>query len=262
MFFNFLGYRRGIARVSPKAMCFSSKMCQDKPLPPPDLPPLPPPDLPPCAGECGESISDFNESVLKGWCKSCFDRELALRLTKPEGEAEFSTPSPKKAFSSPPVDDGQEQSGAQEPTFAWSRRTRESEQVWFSRVQGHLDGSRKRKREEYLVDWRERLTEKEKAAFRSRVSQLRDGELGTSRSVSDEPFLRQDEAQPIGDEVQPMEVDATAESFPARKLALAEDRWNGCLNLPTNLFELFPPVFSPLISFVDAGFIVVSSVHV
>ena len=165
MFFNFLGYRRGIARVSPKAMCFSSKMCQDKPLPPPDLPPLPPPDLPPCAGECGESISDFNESVLKGWCKSCFDRELALRLTKPEGEAEFSTPSPKKAFSSPPVDDGQEQSGAQEPTFAWSRRTRESEQVWFSRVQGHLDGSRKRKREEYLVDWRERLTEKEKAAF-------------------------------------------------------------------------------------------------
>ena len=200
-------------------------MCQEPPLTPPDLPPLPPPNLPPCGGECGEGISDANESVLKGWCKSCFDRELALRLEKPEGEALLSTPSPKKSFSSPAGDDGQEQSGAQEPTFAWSRRHRESEQVWYGRVQGHLDGSRKRKRQDYLEDWRQRLTDQEKAAFRSRVAQLRHGEPGSSQSVSDEPFLPQDDVAPVGDEVQPMEVDATAESLPAEKLAPSEDWW-------------------------------------
>lgn len=83
----------------------------------------------------------------------------------------------------------------------------------------------KRKRQDYLEDWRQRLTDQEKAAFRSRVAQLRHGEPGSSQSVSDEPFLPQDDVAPVGDEVQPMEVDATAESLPAEKLAPSEDWW-------------------------------------
>ena len=60
--------------------------------------PLPPPEEPPpcanlCAGGCLAEVKEHNASALPKWCKSCFDRELQIRIgSTPASDDKFTTP--------------------------------------------------------------------------------------------------------------------------------------------------------------------------
>ena len=83
--------------------------------PPVPAPALPPPDDQPqpilCA-ECGKAIVDDNKSCLPSYCQPCFQINVAKSREAAKGSRDI-----------------------EEPSSGWLKQHRESEQVWFARVE-------------------------------------------------------------------------------------------------------------------------------
>ena len=113
--------------------------------------------------QCGKTLD--NRSCLPKYCLACFQRNLDERLAAEPALtlSEPATPGTLQAEADLPMRDS-------EPECGWPRRKRESEQCWYARVQAHLDGPDKRKKQKaYMSTWRSSMTEADRRAWKDGI---------------------------------------------------------------------------------------------
>jgi hypothetical protein len=99
------------------------KVDEEPPLPPPLSPP--PTDVPErvTCHDCSTPLNGDNSSALPGWCRDCFVKNVQRNqeiVANTESSA-CEQQKPTKQLDLPDID--------------WKKRQRESEQVWFARIQ-------------------------------------------------------------------------------------------------------------------------------
>ena len=121
-------------------------------------------------------------SCLPKYCLACFQRNLDERLAAEPALtlSEPATPGTLQAEADLPMRDS-------EPECGWPRRKRESEQCWYARVQAHLDGPDKRKKQKtYMSTWRSSMTEADRRAWKDGI-QKRVSAEGPVEEPAEEP---------------------------------------------------------------------------
>ena len=106
--------------------------------------------------QCDEVLTLANSSVLKGFCQSCFDAELKKR-EQDKLDAETLACLAQQA-----------QNFEEKPKDGWLKKPRESEQIWFARVEKSRAKNRAKKQAEYLEMWRQ-MSQEEKDSWRQSV---------------------------------------------------------------------------------------------
>ena len=121
----------------------------------------------------GLSWTTSRKSVIPGWCKDCFQHNVARNRQLAQDRDRSDATSPAEASQHQPA----------MPPRGWKRTLREGEQLWYARIQGHLDeaaGGQKRPRCEYLSCWTQELSTAQKQAFRNKVARFADPSLEQS----------------------------------------------------------------------------------
>lgn len=108
-----------------------------------------------CA-ECNAILAEENNSPLRGFCRTCFDRNIARIVA--EAPELTSLANAAEDFSARGA--AADVKNRAPPENGWQRMPRESQQIWFARIQKHLDGDASKKQKEYLAAWRN-MTEAE-----------------------------------------------------------------------------------------------------
>ena len=97
--------------------------------------------------DCKAGLALANASVLKGFCQSCFDKHMEERQKLAEEAQNL------RALAQQAEEFVVEPGTADATPSEWQRRPRESEQIWFARVEKSRDKDKAVKQTDYLQRW-------------------------------------------------------------------------------------------------------------
>lgn len=116
---------------------------------------------------CGQQVSADTKSPVPKVCYICYEDQSRIETAMEESKAHVDE------VEAPVAKAGAKRAGSalQPPPDGWKRKKRESEMVWFARVQMHRHGPEKRKQIEYTEQWKS-FDEKHKQRFRQEVADI------------------------------------------------------------------------------------------
>lgn len=114
---------------------------------------------------CGCHIEAFNKSPVPRVCVDCYEDQSRI-------ESALEDAAMLNAQACQPSESSKRKGADLEaPQAGWKKLKRESEMVWFARVQAHRHGSQKRKQKEYVEQWKG-FDEKHRCRFRDEINDL------------------------------------------------------------------------------------------
>lgn len=118
---------------------------------------------------CGGHIEAFNKSPVPRVCVDCYEDQSRIEQSLEDAaNLQMEQPVPVNQSLETPK---RKALDLEPPTGGWKRQKRESEMVWFARIQSHRHGAQKRKQAEYIQQWKS-FDEKHKERFREDMKDM------------------------------------------------------------------------------------------